>query len=221
MKRICPNPMSWNNAFKQLTKFAETHPCTPPSPPKPMILAGWAYSNDVEKMWRWEETVAWANNNGCLKIVMDIPDHDFYFVNKPTTYAVGSAYGPMHRPWDFDSKVRLSSEEIVRHFETLKSKWVEVVDPGLAHITHPVAFTGEKARRLLVFADGSTCPPRGGWSHLSSIESERRTFTRFRTSVNAVIAPHEVDHVDFTTEAKPITLPVFRTEPCKTGKFKR
>lgn len=219
MKRICPNPMSWNSAFKQLTKFAETHPCTPPLPPKPLILAGWAYSNDVEKMWRWEETVAWADNNGCLKVIMDIPDHDFYFVSKPTTYAIGPADGPMYRPWDFDSKARLSSEEIARHFETLKSKWVEIVDPELVHITRPIAFTGEKARRLLVFADASTCPPWG--AHLSSIESKRRTFTRFRTSVNDAIAPHEVDHVDFTTDAEPIIPPAFRIKSCKAGKFKR
>ena len=92
----------------------------------------------------------------------------------------------------------------MRYFETLKSKWAEVVGPELAHITRPLAFTGEKARRLLVFADGSASPPWGGWTYLSSIESERHTFTRFRTAVNDTIAPHEVDHIDFTTDAEPI-----------------
>jgi len=207
MKRICPNPMPWNDAFEQLTKFAKAHACTPPSPPKPLILAGWAYSNDVEKMGRWEETVAWANDNGCLEMIMCIPNHDFYFVSEPTTYAVGPGYGPMYRPWDFDSKVRPQSEDIVRHLETLKSKWAEVVGPELGYITRPVAFTGEKARRLLVFADDAACPPWGGWSYLSSIESERRTFTRFRIAVNVAIAPHEVDHVDFTNDAEPIIPP--------------
>lgn len=203
MKRICPNPMPWNEAFKRLTEFANAHPCSPPSPPKPLILAGWAYSNDVEKMRRWEETVIWANNNGCLELVSDILDQDFYFVSEPTSYAVGPEYGPMYRPWDFDSKVRPPSKDVQRHLETLTSKWVEVIGPELAHITRPIAFTGVKARRLLVFADGSACPPWGGWSYLSPIESARRTFTRFREAINVAIAPHEVDHVDFTTDAEP------------------
>lgn len=204
MKRICPNPIPWNDAFERLTKFAKAHPCTPPSPPKPLILAGWAYSNDVEKMQRWEETVAWANDNGCLEFVREILDHDFYFVSESSTYTVGLAGGPMYRPWDFDSKLRPSSEEVARIFETLKCRWSEIVGPELAHITRPFAFTGEKARRLLVLADGSARPPWGGWLSLSHVETERRTFTRFRAAVNYAIAPHEIDHVDFTTDAEPI-----------------
>jgi hypothetical protein len=110
----------------------------------------------------------------------------------------------MYRPWDFDSKGRPAPKEIARHFETLKSRWSEIVGPELAHITRPVAFTGEKARRLLVRAVGSYCPPWGGWSYLSSNQAERRAFTRFREAINNAIAPHEVDHIDFTTDAEPV-----------------
>lgn len=202
MKRICPNPMPWNEAFTRLTKFAKSHPCTPPSPPKPLILAGWAYSNDVEKMQRWEVTVAWATDNGCIEVVAGIPDHDFYFVRDLTTYAIGPTGGPMYRPWDFDSKLRPSSEDVAHHFEMLNSRWTEIVGLELAHITHPLAFTGEKARRLLVQAECSACPPWGGWAYLSPVETERRTFTRLRTAVNNAIAPHEIDHIDFTTDAE-------------------
>ena len=196
--------MPWNEAFERLTRYSKAHPCTPPSPPKPLILAGWAYSNDVEKKQRWEETVAWANDNGCPEIVRAIPDDDFYFVSETTTYVVSPVGGPMYRPWDFDSKTRLSSQEIARHIEALKSRWSAIVGPELAHITRPLAFTGEKARRLLVHADGSSRPQWGGWSHLSSVEVERRTFTRFREAINIAIAPHEVDHVDFTTDAESV-----------------
>lgn len=203
MKRICPNPMPWNDAFERLTKFAEAHPCTPPSPPKPLILGGWAYSNDVKKMRRWEETVAWANDNGCLEVVGGIQDHDFYSVSEPTTYTVGPAGSPMYRPWDLDSKLRPSPDELARNFETLKSRWPEIVDPELARITRPVTFTGEKARRLLVLAEGSARPPWGGWSYISPVETDRRTFTQFRAAINNAIAPHEVDHIDFTTDAEP------------------
>ena len=160
--------------------------------------------NTAPHQRRWEETVAWATDNGCLEAVKSIPDEDFYFVSEPTTYAVGPAGGPMYRPWDFDSKGRPLQQAIARHFETLKSRWSEIVGSELAHITRPLAFTGEKARRLLVHADGSHRPPWGGWAYLSSVESERRTFTRFRGAINNAIAPHEVDHVDFTTDGEPI-----------------
>ena len=80
--------MPWNEAFTRLTKSAKAHPCTPPSPPKPLILTGWAYSNDVEKMPRWEQTVAWATDNGCIEVVTGMPDHDFYFVSESTTYGI-------------------------------------------------------------------------------------------------------------------------------------
>lgn len=200
MKRICPNPMPWNEAFKRLEKHARTHRCTPPSPPKPLILSGWAYSNDVEKMRRWNETVEWATNNGCLEVVHKIPDDEFYYVDEPSTYAIGPLGGPMYRPWDFETKERPPLEEIAQHLEALLSRWPEIVGPELARVTRPLAFTGNKARRLLVLADGTVAPPWGEWSRLSTQESERRAFTHFRAAINKAIAPYEVDHIDFTTE---------------------
>jgi hypothetical protein len=50
----------------------------PESPPKPLILAGWAYSSDEEKAERWEETIAWATFNGCAEVISQIKDEDFY-----------------------------------------------------------------------------------------------------------------------------------------------
>ena len=200
MKRICPNPMPWHEAFERLTKFAQLHPCAPPSPPKPLILAGWAYSNDVEKVQRWEETVDWAVKNKCTNLVSGIPDSDFYFVEKPTSYMVGPMGGPMYRPWDFEAKSCPPIEQIAQLMDTLLSRWPEIVGNELASVTRPLAFTGEKARRLLVLANAAVTPPWGGWSHLSAQELERRTFTHFRAAINKAIAPHVVDHIDFTTE---------------------
>jgi hypothetical protein len=207
MKRICPKPMLWHEAFERVINYAQSHSCTPPSPPKPLILGGWAYSNDIEKLQRWQETVAWSAKNECAELVSGIPDHDFYFVEEPTSYAVGPFGGPMYRPWDFETKARPPSEHIAAYMDTLRSRWSEIVGVELAGITRPLAFTGEKARRLLVLADGTVTPPWGGWLHLSEEESARRTFTRFRTDVNNAIAPHEVDHIDFAIETN--------TEPAK------
>lgn len=66
-------------AFERLVRHSKHRLCNPPFPPKPLILAGWAYSSDIEKMKRWDETVSWANANGCEKIINEIPDSDFYF----------------------------------------------------------------------------------------------------------------------------------------------
>jgi len=200
MTRICPNPMPWNEAYKRLTRYAKMHDCAPTLPPKPLILAGWAFSNDIEKKNRWEETVEWADRNGCRDLVNGIPDNEFYFVDEPTTYTVGPMGGPMYRPWDFKSKDRLSSEVLEKGMEILTVQWSEIAGEELSKITRPVAFTGNKARRLLIKADAASKPPWGGWDHLSHVESERRTFTRFRSSVNKAISPHEVDHIDFLTE---------------------
>jgi hypothetical protein len=106
----------------------------------------------------------------------------------------------MYRPWDFARKDRLPSNQLAEHLETLKSRWQDVAGPELARVTRPLTLTGAKARRLLVQADGAARPPWGGWSHLSAVESERRTFTRLRASINTALAPHEIDRIDFTTE---------------------
>ena len=200
MTRICPNPMPWNEAYKCLTDFARAHDCTPIRPPKPLILAGWAYSNDVEKKNRWEETIEWADSNGCQELVDSIPDNDFYFIEEPTTYTVGPMGGPMYRSWDYETKDRPPSEHLEKSMETLMSQWPKIAGEELSRITRPASFTGRKARRLLVQVDAASNPPWGGWAHLSQVESERRAFTEFRASVNKAISPHEVDHIDFVAD---------------------
>jgi len=200
MKRICPMPDPWNQAYERLTKFAQFNPCAPPLPPRPLILAGWVFSNDIDKMQVWEETVDWAVQNGCANLVTDIPDSDFYYVECPSNYAVGPYGNPYYLTWNSEAKSRPSSEQIEHLIDYMLSHWSEIVGNDLASITRPLAFTGRKARRLLVLANADTTPPWGGWASRSANESERRTFTKFRASINKAIAPHEVDHIDFTTQ---------------------
>jgi hypothetical protein len=198
MMRVCP--MRWGEIFVRLQRFAAQHPCTPPSPPKPLIHGGWAFSNDLEKMQRWEDTVAWAVRNGCSEIVTGIPESGYYCVEKPTSYIVGPLGGPLCRPWDFEEKARPAARDLERHLESLQCNWRDIVGAGLGHITHPLRFTGRKARRLLVVASRLASPPWGGWSELCSEQTGRRTFTQFRAAINKTISPHEVDHIDFITE---------------------
>jgi hypothetical protein len=196
-KRICPNPSRWNDVFKQLVRYADTHPCSPSQPPTPLILGGWVGSNDVEKKRRWSETVDWASANGCRSIVEQVSDQDFYKTENPTSYSIGPMGGPCYRPWDFEPKTRPLEEELAKHLAYLTTHWSDIAGSGLSTVTRPMAFTGKKARRLLVQADDGASPPWGGWSHRSSEEAKRRTFTHFRSAVNKAISPHEVDHVEF------------------------
>jgi hypothetical protein len=205
-QRICPNPSRWNDVFEQLVEFSETHPCNPSRPPAPLILGGWAFSDDTDKMRVWRETVDWASANGCVGIVEGIADGDFYKVETPTRYSVGPMGGPCYRPWDFEAKVRPSEDELAKHLEYLSVHWADIAGLALSTVTCPIAFTGKKARRLLMQAEDTATPPWGGWSHRSSDEAMRRMFTRFRSAVNKAIRPHEVDHIEFITN--PLLSPV-------------
>jgi len=150
-------------------------------------------------MRRWEETVAWANVNGCAEVVDGIPDSDYYFVDNPSTYAIGPLGGPLNRPWDFEAKSRPSSDDLNRLLEILISTWTKIVGEELARATRPLVFAGKRARRLLVYADANVRRMWGDWSHLSRSQSDLRAFTHFRAAINKAIAPHEVDHVCCTT----------------------
>jgi hypothetical protein len=90
-------------------------------------------------------------------------------------------------------------EETKKYLELLASNWSQIVGPELSKATQPLVFTGAKLRRLVVAADEKVSPPWGSWSILSSNESSRRTFTRFRSAINDKISPHHVDHIDFKT----------------------
>jgi hypothetical protein len=84
MQRVCPNPKRWHELSQQLARYADSHHCTPARPPTPLILAGWAFSNDIEKRQRWQETVDWAATNGCSTLIDAIADEDYYELGDPS-----------------------------------------------------------------------------------------------------------------------------------------
>ena len=201
MHRVCPKPLVWSKVFLDLEGFAQFHPCTPGSPPKPLILGGWTYSNDAEKLARWQDTVSWASRNGCAPVVEAVSDADFYYVEALTTYTVGPTGGPMYLPWSFTPKPKVSDADRHSLLERLRQNWEKVASPELASATCPIALTGAKARRLLVHVAPGSSAPWGNWSSLSHRAELRRSFTRFRASVNAALSPHHVDHIDFAPDA--------------------
>ena len=199
MIRICPNPTEWHRVYERLLSFAHKNNCI--APPRPLILSGWWYTNDTEKQNRWSDTVAWANNNRCSELT-DLPDDAFYSVVEPSTYTIGPMGGPMFREWDYEEKPVQEQRQLDEMLERLLTDWAETIGGELGACTRPIAFSGAKSRRLIVAYAPGTVPPWGDWTCLSSIESKRRTFTAFRTVVNAILAPHEVDHIDFTPECR-------------------
>lgn len=200
MVRVCPQSTAWHQVHKRLVAYARHTLCRPAEPPAPLILNGWVFSNDVERIQRCQEMVEWATRNGCAELVANVEAKDFYVVTEPTSYDVGPHGGPTHLRWNHDAKERPSADDLRKSLETLKARWTEVAGTELAAATAPVEFSGEKARCLIVSADPGVTPPWGGCFELSPIEAKRRTFTRLRSGINETVAPHEVDHVVFDAE---------------------
>lgn len=114
----------------------------------------------------------------------------------PTDYIIGPAGGPMYLPWNFDPKPVVSEDRTAEAIKTLAANWQKIAGQDLCHVTRPLAFTGDKSRRLLVYAEPSAKAPWGSWAELS-FGPERREFSRFRSAINAAIEPLFVDHIDF------------------------
>jgi hypothetical protein len=201
MIEICPRPSDWANLHQKLLRIASYRKCTPPNPPKPLILSGWHYSNDIQKRDRWQQTVDWAKKNNCLELIAKIPSDNFHRVANPTDFQVGPLGGPMFRPWDSTSKAKPSADVLEKAIKTLRDHWPQIAGIYLAKLTCPQSIRGPKGRRLIVEVTGLGDAPWGTWSALSSERQKRHTSTEFRRAVNQAIAPHEVDHIDFVTVA--------------------
>ncbi len=109
---ICPLPRIWNKIYQELLSVWENQVDQPKPPPKPLVLHGWGYTNDLEKKLRWEETIKWANMNGLADLTQNIAEKDKYFVTDISTYQIGPLGGSMFLPWDFTPKTRPTDDEI-------------------------------------------------------------------------------------------------------------
>ncbi|SMC81760.1 hypothetical protein SAMN02745168_2619 [Papillibacter cinnamivorans DSM 12816] len=76
---ICPFPNRWNEIYENLCRAYEniTGIILPKTvveisnaggPPTPLILAGWAFTNDEDKKDRWQETLHWAEKHKLLHL---------------------------------------------------------------------------------------------------------------------------------------------------------
>jgi len=76
---ICPQASVWSDFYLGLKEIAERDSL--PSPPVPLILAGWAYSTDNEKMARWKQTIKWLSAHQLDHLLERISDSDMYTAN--------------------------------------------------------------------------------------------------------------------------------------------
>ncbi len=73
---ICPQASVWSDFYLGLKEIAERNSL--PMPPVPLVLAGWAYSTDNEKMARWKQTIEWLFAHQLSYLLEKISDSDMY-----------------------------------------------------------------------------------------------------------------------------------------------
>jgi len=82
MIRVCPTPPVWVRIHQALKRHA-TAKGDIPEPPMPLILAGWNFSDDSEKAYRWSETIEWIAQYGGPQFINELTDDDFYMIDPP------------------------------------------------------------------------------------------------------------------------------------------
>lgn len=72
--------MQWNNIYLALKSAWETSGRTGDGPPVPLILNGWAFSSDLDKHRRWQNTLEWANQHGLAHLIPELSEAEKYLV---------------------------------------------------------------------------------------------------------------------------------------------
>jgi hypothetical protein len=194
---ISPLPNKWHKIYQELLKYWEQNlvdqSCKPPIA---LVLSGWTFTNDFDKKQRWDETIKWAETNGCLHLLNDVNESEKYYVKEQSEW----------RPYQYSnrnqkSRVRPSIEDCSNYFQKLKTAWDNILGNEFGDKTVPLGFSGKKLRRLTVAYSPGYLPPWGDWNNYleNGIPS---SFTTLRKNVNAIIHPHEVDHIDFFPQYK-------------------
>jgi len=191
---ICPIPKKWNEIHQVLDKLWKSKDSQGEHPPIPLVLNGWHYSNDSEKRDRWLKTLAWVKANDCEHLISDLKDEDKYFVNELSNYIPYQ-----YSNWNENPRIKPTDEVVRKCLTKLIDKWHEILNPEFGEATKPIEFTGLKLRRLVVCYKKGYMPPWGSWTNHLAFGSPSR-FTELRKSVNVIIYPHEVDHIDFIEE---------------------
>lgn len=169
----------------------------------PLIVAGAAFSSARDIRARWAKYLDWAAAHGFMDMLMERyqpPEGRDYAERAAGVSEYGRGWWPDSTYWNSDPRTKPTSEQLVIAFTAMQSQWIKIAGDELARYTRPIAFTGKKKRRLVVAVDADYSPKWGTWT---SFEADPAAFRDFRSAVNAVIRPVEVDHIDFTVRCAP------------------
>ena len=84
-------PQIWSEIHQELVLVcAKEHISL--NPPTPLILNGWMFSSDREKLFRWKETIEWAEKNGLSNLIPNLTDSQSFFGNPNNTFNYGDDF---------------------------------------------------------------------------------------------------------------------------------
>jgi hypothetical protein len=161
MMNICPNPVRWNAVYEALMLECSRRGI-PSAPPRPLILAGWAYSNDVEKADCWKATIDWAEQYGISEITR-IEPKDWYCVDHPSSLEIGPFGGPTFLPWRFEP-AEPPNPSIPDYWEEIAQVGSLVVSAGPAAALGGLEQVGYRRITKSIHA----IPPRSERDHFTS-----------------------------------------------------
>ncbi len=197
---VCPKPIQWSDAYQRLQSAWHADGQQGDPPPQLLILSGWAFSSDLDKQQRWQQTIAWAERHSYSHLLPSLTEDDCYcVVSLSTSYRPRSRCGKVFDECQYHPPAeRPTDSALDAAMQRLREAWPAVAGPELGAVCCPAEFSGAKARKLIVTISARDArPPWGSWFELGSSSAARGAFTSFRQRINDTIAPHHVDHVDF------------------------
>jgi hypothetical protein len=79
-KFICPRPEKWYEIFRNLESARkERRDHMIERVPEPLILSGWAHSDNWERELRWHEYLEWAREYGFSHLIPPLEEEESHF----------------------------------------------------------------------------------------------------------------------------------------------
>lgn len=86
---VCPKPNRWHQIYQDLVQNYNCATSTmhepegsrinkEGGPPIPLILNGWVYSTDFDKMQQWKKTIEWADKHDLLHLI-EVREEDKHY----------------------------------------------------------------------------------------------------------------------------------------------
>ena len=203
-------PLDWVRISSKLRGAwkRKNDPSVPP-PPRPLVLAGAAFSTESEIWRRWIGLIMWANQFGYARMMArHLPEHLKEELAKhdctkpppplPPIYRSlidgGSfQFAPRTPPEPVCTK-RPSRELVIETRQRLRDSWAEIAGPELHLITWPLKFVGRKRRRLILQVNPLVDPPWRSWINWGRLEPQA---AQLKARIDRAILPMRFEQLTF------------------------